>query len=64
MRIVCTDNGHALAPISGDAWQIVQDSRPLTNPAVSKEGTKRCRQVASSNLAGVPDFWRMNPASA
>lgn len=30
MRIICTDGGHTLAPISGDAWQIIQDDRRLT----------------------------------
>jgi hypothetical protein len=37
MRIVCTENGHTLAPIPGDAWQIVQDSRPLTISAAPAE---------------------------
>ena len=30
MRIVCTDTGHTVAPISGDAWQIVHDERAFT----------------------------------
>lgn len=30
LRVICTDRGHTLAPISGDAWQIIQDDRELT----------------------------------
>jgi len=37
MRIVCTETGHTLAPIPGDAWQIVQDSRPLTISAAPEQ---------------------------
>jgi hypothetical protein len=34
-RIVCTDTGHTLAPIPGDAWQVHQDSRNFSVPAAS-----------------------------
>lgn len=30
MRVICTERGHTLAPISGDAWQIIQDDREFT----------------------------------
>lgn len=30
LRVICTERGHTLAPISGDAWQIIQDERELT----------------------------------
>lgn len=30
MRVICTEDGHTLAPIEGDAWQIIQDDRRLT----------------------------------
>ena len=40
MRIVCTDTGHTVAPISGDAWQIIHDQRPFTIAAAdSGSGT-------------------------
>lgn len=32
-RIICTDTGHALAPRSGDAWEIHQDARWRSIPA-------------------------------
>lgn len=32
-RIICTDTGHTLAPIDGDAWQIHEDSRWTGIPA-------------------------------
>ena len=39
MRIVCTDTGHTVAPISGDAWQIVHDERAFTMAAADNGGT-------------------------
>jgi hypothetical protein len=40
MRIVCTDTGHTVAPIAGDAWQIIHDQRPFTIAAAdSGSGT-------------------------
>jgi hypothetical protein len=33
MRILCTDTGHTLVPVSGDAWQIHQDARSTGIPA-------------------------------
>jgi len=44
MRIVCTDTGHALAPASGDAWEIHQDSRWSGIPA-------------GDGVAGGPNDW-------
>ena len=35
MQIVCTESGHTLAPIPGDAWLIRQDSRTFSIPAES-----------------------------
>jgi hypothetical protein len=35
MRIVCTDTGHTVAPIAGDAWQIIHDQRPFTIAAAA-----------------------------
>jgi hypothetical protein len=40
MRIICTETGHTLAPIPGDAWEIVQDSRPLTISAAPEGAGK------------------------
>ncbi len=39
MRIVCTDTGHTVAPIAGDAWQIVHDERAFTIAAADGSGT-------------------------
>jgi hypothetical protein len=39
MRIVCTDTGHTIAPISGDAWQIIDDARPFAITASDSSGT-------------------------
>jgi hypothetical protein len=38
MRIVCTETGHTVAPIPGDAWQIVHDNRPFMI-AAAPDGT-------------------------
>ncbi|MGH6927390.1 MAG: hypothetical protein ACREEV_03655 [Dongiaceae bacterium] len=35
MRILCTDTGHTLVPVSGDAWQIHQDARWTGIPAAT-----------------------------
>ena len=59
MRTVCTDKGHTLAPIPGDAWQIVQDSRPLAISVCcraqklhpGRSGGRRHRRVPLSKLA-------------
>jgi hypothetical protein len=37
-RIVCTPTGHTLAPASGDAWQIKEDSRATGIEAGSGDG--------------------------
>lgn len=37
-RIVCTPTGHTLAPASGDAWQIKEDSRASGIEAGSGDG--------------------------
>src|SRR5215470_19179385 len=40
MRIVCTDTGHTIAPVSGESWQIIHDQRPFTIAAAeSGSGT-------------------------
>ena len=61
MRIVCTDNAHTLAPIPGDAWQIVQDSRPLTISAAPGEGAMQGRH-SSYFVAAVDE--RLSKANA
>jgi hypothetical protein len=38
-RIVCTPTGHTLAPASGDAWQIKEDSRAAGIEAGSGDGS-------------------------
>jgi hypothetical protein len=48
MRIVCTDTGHTVAPISGDAWQIVHDERAFTIAAADGSGTPAATARTSS----------------
>jgi hypothetical protein len=40
MRIVCTDTGHTIAPISGDAWQIIDDAH-LTDDSMARSRSAR-----------------------
>ena len=39
MRIVCTETGHTIAPVSGDSWQIIHDTRPFSISAAEDGGT-------------------------
>jgi hypothetical protein len=64
MRIVCTDNGHTLAPIPGDAWQIVQDSHPLSISAASADGAKRGRHGSYFVSAAVERLSKTNASVA
>jgi len=64
MRIVCTDDGHTLAPIPGDAWQIVQDSRPLTIPAAPANGAAGGRHSSYFVAASVERLSKAAAAAA
>jgi hypothetical protein len=64
MRVVCTDTGHTLAPIPGDAWQIVQDSRPLTISAAPPEGPLGGRHGSYFVAAAVERLSKANAAVA
>jgi hypothetical protein len=64
MRIVCTENGHTLAPIPGDAWQIVQDSRPLTISAAPEGGAMQGRHSSYFVAAVVERLSKANAAAA
>ena len=46
MRIVCTETGHTIAPVSGDSWQIIHDSRPFSISAAEDGGTATGRHIS------------------
>lgn len=64
MRIVCTDTGHTVAPIPGDAWQIVQDSRPLTISAAPSEGPRAGRHSSYFVAVAVERLSKASGAAA
>jgi hypothetical protein len=61
MRIVCTETGHALAPASGDAWEIHQDARWAGIPAAGSEagGSNDWYfiKAAVKETTGTDDVW-------
>lgn len=46
MRIVCTDTGHTIAPVSGDSWQIIHDGRPFSISAAADGSTAAGRHIS------------------
>lgn len=46
MRIVCTDTGHTIAPVSGESWQIIHDTRPFSISAAADGSTAAGRHVS------------------
>ena len=61
MRIVCTETGHTVAPVSGDSWQIIHDSRPFSISAADDGGTATGRHISYFVSARVE---RLNKANA
>lgn len=64
MRIICTERGHTLAPISGDAWQIIQDDRELTIAAADDPDNTEGRHGAYFVAAEVKELDAQDDAAA